>query len=205
MKRSKADAEATRLNLLRAALKVFNAKGFRGATLDDIASAARVTRGAIYHHFKNKAAIYQTLLAESSVKSRALVPAAIAAGGSFQAIIERVFHLQLMQLDADPDMRSQALFALRGDYAAVPAVRREISQRHSNTMQLLTQTFAEAQARGEVRADLAPRDLARMFVALQNGLLHLSSLPGQASAISESVAAFARMFIDGLQPTRKSG
>jgi AcrR family transcriptional regulator len=199
VKRSKADAELTRAALLKAALKVFTAKGYTRATLDEIARAARVTRGAVYHHFTDKAEIYQTLLLESSRKSKDLIPAAIAEGGSFLEIIERVFVRQLTQMETDPDLRAQALFALRGDYGSIDSVREEIARRHMQTLALLTQTFAEAQAGGVVRTDLAPRDIARAFIALQNGLVHLTSLPGQQHSITESAAALAKVLLAGIQ------
>ena len=199
MKRSKADAELTRAALLKAALKVFSAKGYARATLDEIARAARVTRGAVYHHFEDKAAIYQALLFESSRKSQDLIPAAIAEGGGFLEIIERVFVRQMMQIDSDPELRAQALFALRGDYMSIPSVRDEIERRHTQTWTMLTQTFAEAQAGGVVRTDLAPRDIARAFIALQNGLVHVSSLPGQTQAVGDSAAALAKVLIAGIR------
>lgn len=199
MKRSKADAELTRVALLKAALRVFTAKGYARATLDEIARAAKVTRGAVYHHFADKAAIYQALLFESSRKSQDLIPAAIAEGGSFPEIIERVFVRQMGQVESDPELRAMTLFALRGDYLSIDSVRDEIARRHAQTLTLLTQTFAEAQAGGVVRTDLAPRDIARAFLALQNGLMHLSSLPGQPHAVAESTAALAKVLLAGIQ------
>ncbi len=199
VKRSKDDAKQTREAVLKAALKVFSAKGYARATLDEIARAAKVTRGAVYHHFTDKAAIYQALLFESSRKSQDLIPAAIAEGGAFLDIIERIFVRQMIQISSDPELRAQALFALRGDYLSIPSVREEIERRHAQTWTMLTQTFAEAQAGGVVRTDLAPRDIARALIALQNGLVHVSSLPGQAQAIGDSTAALAKVLIAGIR------
>ena len=62
MRRTKEEAAVTRATLLKAALAVFSSKGYDATTLDDIASAAKVTRGAIYWHFKSKADLYNTLI-----------------------------------------------------------------------------------------------------------------------------------------------
>jgi TetR/AcrR family transcriptional regulator, acrAB operon repressor len=199
VKRSKADAALTRETLLNAALEVFRHKGFAATTLEEIADAARVTRGAIYHHFDNKAEIYQTLLLESGRKVRELIPAAIAEGGSFLQIVERVFVRQLLALEADQALRAEAVFALRGDYAPLESVQEVIAARHRQVVDQLTQTFAEAQAAQEVRPDLAPRDIARAFIALQTGLIHLSTLPGQQAAIGESALALAKVLIEGIR------
>ena len=62
MRRTKEEAAATRRQILAAALDLFSEKGYAATTLSEIAGAAGVTRGAIYHHFDNKTALYQTLL-----------------------------------------------------------------------------------------------------------------------------------------------
>ena len=50
--------EHTRNLLLDAAEEVFTAKGFEGASLDEIADTAGYTRGAIYKHFADKADLF---------------------------------------------------------------------------------------------------------------------------------------------------
>ena len=54
MRKTKEEAYQTRCNLLVAALSVFYERGVAQASLDEIAKAAGVTRGALYWHFKNK-------------------------------------------------------------------------------------------------------------------------------------------------------
>lgn len=61
MRRTKEDAEQTRLNLLEAAEQVFGKQGFAATRLSDIATEAGVTRGAIYHHFGNKMELFVAL------------------------------------------------------------------------------------------------------------------------------------------------
>ena len=51
MRRTQEEAEKTKSDLLAAGLKVFSKKGYQATRLNDIATAAKVTRGAIYHHF----------------------------------------------------------------------------------------------------------------------------------------------------------
>ena len=54
MRRTKEDAEQTRQHIISAAIKVMNEKGIGATRFEDIAIEANVTRGAIYHYFKNK-------------------------------------------------------------------------------------------------------------------------------------------------------
>lgn len=54
MRKTKAEAQQTRQALLDAALDVFYRRGVAHASLQEIAAAAGLTRGALYWHFKNK-------------------------------------------------------------------------------------------------------------------------------------------------------
>ena len=52
----------TRQHLLEAAAIVFGRKGFHGATLDEVASLAGFTKGAVYSNFKSKDDLFLALL-----------------------------------------------------------------------------------------------------------------------------------------------
>ena len=61
-RRTKEDAQATRAALLDAAERVFQQRGVSRTSLNEIAQAAGVTRGALYWHFKDKAALFNAML-----------------------------------------------------------------------------------------------------------------------------------------------
>lgn len=61
VRRTKEDAQETRTLILDTAEQVFREKGVGHTTLAEIATAAGVTRGAIYWHFENKAALLQAM------------------------------------------------------------------------------------------------------------------------------------------------
>ena len=56
--------EANRDRILLAARKVFGARGFRGATIEEIADEAGLSNGAIYYNFDSKDALFLALLDE---------------------------------------------------------------------------------------------------------------------------------------------
>ncbi len=55
------NAAATRAAILAAARQLFTAKGYDRASIDDIAAAAQVTSGALYHHFQSKREIMRAV------------------------------------------------------------------------------------------------------------------------------------------------
>ena len=65
LKKTKEETELTRKNILKSALKLFSTKGYTLTTLQDIATDSNVTRGAVYHHFKDKTDLYKAVIAEN--------------------------------------------------------------------------------------------------------------------------------------------
>lgn len=65
MKRTAEASAATRAALLDAALFEFAEKGVAAATLAGVAARAGVTRGAVYHHFADKAALHLAVLSDA--------------------------------------------------------------------------------------------------------------------------------------------
>ncbi len=55
-------SQRSRARVLDAALRLFSHRGYRATSMRDIAHAARVSTGNVYHHFNSKQAIFRTLL-----------------------------------------------------------------------------------------------------------------------------------------------
>lgn len=62
VRRTKEEAQATRNLILDTAEVVFHERGVSRSTLNDIAQAAGLTRGAIYWHFKDKADVFNAMM-----------------------------------------------------------------------------------------------------------------------------------------------
>jgi len=61
-RKTKAEAEATRARILDAAEQLFERAGVARTTLQEIAQAAGVTRGAVYWHFKDKVDLFNAMM-----------------------------------------------------------------------------------------------------------------------------------------------
>lgn len=58
----------TRAAILKTARQLFGDRGFENTTIDDIAVAAGVAKGAIYHHFKTKEALFEAVFTQVSLE-----------------------------------------------------------------------------------------------------------------------------------------
>jgi AcrR family transcriptional regulator len=76
-------SEATRSALLETATAMFAERGYLRTSLDDIAVATQVTRGAVYHHFENKQAVFEAVF--DALEQRMMVRVSEAARGQSDA------------------------------------------------------------------------------------------------------------------------
>jgi AcrR family transcriptional regulator len=58
--------EKTKAAIVKAAKRIFGERGFATATMDDIAAGARVAKGAVYHHFPTKEALFEAVFEQVS-------------------------------------------------------------------------------------------------------------------------------------------
>ena len=201
MKRTKEEAAATRATVLKAALSVFSAKGYAAATLDDVAAAAKVTRGAIYWHFKSKADLYNTLTGELSARGANLVQQAAAEGGTFVEILKRIFVRQCALIEEDREARAVMELALfkTGHTPELQAGRRKQLEAGNALLEGITAAMAQGIAQGFLRDDMEPADMARAFLAFENGAIQLWLTSPKSFSLKESSKSFADILIAGLQ------
>ena len=82
-------SEATRDALLSAARRLFAAKGYAATGTPEIVAAAKVTRGALYHHFADKADLFRAVVEREHATIAAEIEAAApAAEDPLAAIVE---------------------------------------------------------------------------------------------------------------------
>jgi AcrR family transcriptional regulator len=74
-----AQGEETQRVLRRQARKLFAQKGYSGANTNELVERAKVTKGALYHHFTNKRELYQAVVEDMEQE---LVERIEAAGGA---------------------------------------------------------------------------------------------------------------------------
>jgi AcrR family transcriptional regulator len=69
------NAAATRAALLRVARKLFTERGYTDTATEEVVRRARVTRGALYHHFRDKQDLFKAVLDEEQMKLAASIKA----------------------------------------------------------------------------------------------------------------------------------
>lgn len=86
-RRTAEDAEQTRLTILETARTQFATLGYEGVTMEGVAVAAELTRGAVYHHFGGKAGLFRVVLEQIlSEQGEHILATAEQASGAFAGL-----------------------------------------------------------------------------------------------------------------------
>jgi AcrR family transcriptional regulator len=92
----------TRAALLRAAGRVFAEHGFHQATLDTVAAAAGVSKGALYHYFPSKEQLFVALLEDRLGAGLSDIEAVIGERGSDSEQLGAALETFLRRINSDP-------------------------------------------------------------------------------------------------------
>ena len=200
MRRTKEEAEKTRQDLFKAALSIFSQKGYASTTLEDVAQEAGVTRGAIYWHFGGKAEMYSALLDKYSARASDIVQDAAAEGGRMVEILRRIFVRLLEAVESDQALRAvMEINLFKTEYS--PELADTFSKQIESSRTLLSgiaQAMQQGIAAGELSSDLDPADMARAFIAFQNGILHLWLMDPSAFELGERAPQMAEILMAGI-------
>jgi TetR/AcrR family acrAB operon transcriptional repressor len=195
MRRTKEETEVTRNTLLDAALTVFSRQGYADTRLEDIAQAAGVTRGAIYHHFGGKVELYNALVAERFARANRVWEEAIQQGGTPLQRLRRMMVRSLQYLEEDPEYRAvQELVTFKtGHVAELADGLRKKQEGTRRLLEYLTNLIEQGRAAGEIRPEVSSHDAALAVLGLLNGVSlvwlidpNLFSLRAQAERIVDS-------------------
>ena len=202
MRRTQAEADTTRTQIMHSALDLFSARGYRATTLAGVAQAAGVTRGAVYHHFADKAALYRAIVDEANERSQEVLAAAIAAGGSWEEVCRRIFVALHATIENDALIRAAVVLSLRetGSVPGLADVREHQQQTSRGLLDAVTSFMAQGVAQGTLRADLSPAQLARAFLALNQGLIHLWLAGGADFGLADASPAVVEALFNGITP-----
>jgi TetR/AcrR family acrAB operon transcriptional repressor len=182
-RRTKEDAAATRDSILDAAEQLFVKQGVSGTTLQHIATAAGVTRGAIYWHFLDKGAMFNAMMERVKTPLESAMQQFTDANPAdpMEALRESLMNVFRVTV-ADPKARRVFEIAtLKMEYIdELSAVRERRKQNQAAFMARTESRIREAMATGQVRADVDPYAVAMGSWVVVDGLLRAWLLDQQA-------------------------
>lgn len=195
VRRTQADrSAATREALVAAARRLFAAQGFADVSTDAIAAEAGVTRGALYHQFADKIALFDAVLdtVEAEIAAR-LAAAAAAAAVSDPVEGMRQAVRAWLEICVEPETRRIAL--IDGPSVLGWARWREVCQRH--VFGLVQAVLTQGMDMGRIRPQPV-RPLTHVLMgASDEAALYVAEATDRAQARTEMTEVLNKL-IDGI-------
>jgi AcrR family transcriptional regulator len=193
-------SEERKNQILEAAVAVFARLGCRAARMDDVASQAWLSKGALYLYYKSKdaiiAALLQHLFAQEFKQLQALVESE-----SKEQVVEQLLILT-RQLAAMMQWMGR-LMPITFEFYAIAGrdkdVRQFLKEYFRDYRQLLTRLIERGIEQGEF-GDIDAEATAITLVALFEGLALLFFVDAEATQWAEQVETSVRLLLHGLQP-----
>jgi TetR/AcrR family transcriptional repressor of bet genes len=196
------NTDERRLQIMGALVKVMAKRGYDGASVADIARAARLTPGLVHYHFKNKQEILLAALRDLVARRDASLEARLGAAGG-DAIAELTafidFHLGL-GADADPEALA-CWILLSGEALREPRVRVEFEEALQVRMARLADVIRRGVRQRLFKCD-RPDEAASALVALIQGYFVLAATARNTIPRGSAAASAKRMAEGLLRPSR---
>lgn len=183
--------------ILHAAVRVFAEKGYHGCRIADVARAANVAYGLVYHYFRNKDELLESVFAEQwAILLNALRAIDAGAGSASEKIASAVGFVFDVYKTAPAAVRVLLLEVTRTPNALRAGSTRETFEEASR---IVADVVQQGKDRGEFRADLDPvvsaaAILGAMELALSGMVVGLIGVPASADEVERvkrQVVAFA--------------
>jgi TetR/AcrR family transcriptional regulator, fatty acid metabolism regulator protein len=196
------EATDRRSELVEAAVRVFARKGFHGSRVGDIAEEAGVAHGLLYHYFRSKEELLETIFRETW---RDVLDAVRSVEETDETARERLAGIAKILLRAwqrDPDL----VRVLVREVTRSSHLQKQIDE-IDQAFAGLARIIARGQEEGEFRADLDPRMISYVFYGALEEIL-TGWVLGQLDDGDEQIAAAEQTVIEfvcgGLAPDREA-
>jgi TetR/AcrR family acrAB operon transcriptional repressor len=207
-RRTKEEAQETREQVLDAAEQVFRERGVGHASLAEVADAAGVTRGAIYHHFASKAELFEAMLARAEMPLDAAFDTPQVPVADPLATVREIAIKALLHLTSSDRVRNIFEVAfLRCEYTdeLAPVEQRHLQER-SHCLGFSGSLLEQAVERGQLPPDTDTRLASHLLYALIGGLMRDWVQAPASFDLKTAAPQLVDLFLAGLRaaPPRRS-
>jgi AcrR family transcriptional regulator len=201
VRKTKEEALETRERILDAAIEVFFDKGVTGASLEEIAEQAGVTRGAIYWHFRNKLDLFEALHEQLhlSVIDKILNDLETDHPHPLQQLETLCIGL-LSALEQDQRQRKiLSVFFMKCDYSGDMAVilDRQNASKHKS-IALFAQYFERAKRQQHLDVNADPHTIALALSFYLTGIVNDNLRDPSFTNMAQQAPRFMRQFFVGI-------
>ena len=201
MKRTKENADITRQQLLESALRVFSEKGYAATRLSDIAVAANVTRGAIYHHFGNKKELFIALFRNRSDPYFQIVSEILSSDLPSIEKFQKLITTLLKKFEGDELFQADNRLRMQhnGSITDIKKIKGAFEEDIKRLFTMAEKAVQAGQQTGEIRNDLAASDIVVFLFALLRGIAGILEGRNLKQAIIGKAEVMTELFLEGIK------
>jgi AcrR family transcriptional regulator len=196
--------QATRRHIIEAATRLFAEAGYETVSIETILQACGISRGALYHHFAGKEAVFTAVLEAVEERIAARLVSAASGAADPVAALRAGCAAWLDLADEDPVVRRVVLTEAPGVIGW--QAWRALDERY--TLGLIRSALAAASAAGRMRAESVEVSAHVLLAALAEVALLIARSPGDATLMRNGREVVER-FLDSLfappAPPRRDG
>jgi AcrR family transcriptional regulator len=190
--------EEARTRILAAANQVFGEKGYRQATMDDVAKTLGVSKGALYLYFASKEELFEALCRTEPLAFKEILYSTFSENKEPLESAGEFFDRMLKRYGSDSGLS----FEIFSEASHNPSLRRVLKKTQDDYAATLMSYLEEGRKRGLIDKELDLRSITYTLIALWNGIetLIVTGLP-VADARRAWLEGFKAIFLQ--PPTHK--
>ncbi len=162
-------SEQTREHIVAAASRLFVRKGFAATSIADLAKAVKLTKGALYHHFESKEAIFFAVVESVRTAWSHSVAREVAGSRDAQSRLETLLDSHARFLQSNESF-CLVMNGLMMEMEGVnPRYLGALQQVYAEMARYIQQIVKKGQAAGQIRGDIDAELIALSIVGTLRG------------------------------------
>ena len=161
-----------------AALKIFLQKGYDATSISDVVTECKVTKGGIYHHFKNKEELFIEAIDYLFDRFEELERTIYSESTNFKQILHEYFgslsnisEVLCTMTDSENLDVNNFYMLITNAFIKFPQIRKKHGKLHLKNQEILVEIIKKAQQEGQIKDNIDCETMAFMINALAEGTM----------------------------------
>lgn len=189
----------TRDRIVASALALFARRGYAATSIQDIVSAAEVTKPALYYYFDSKAALYQAIVDRAHEERFQLMQATVGKDGDIRSQLVELIAGRFEFLLKNRDLMRVAYATAFAAEEELPAEIKRLEKAVRN-FDFVHDVIVAAQKRGELELCYDSRELAFAIHGLMNIYIMNDLLHPECKLCRPTAERIVDLFLSGAAP-----
>lgn len=172
-RRTKEEAEQTRLEIMKASLDLFSEKGYSKTTFDEIAKRINRTKGAVYWHFRNKPDLLIAIIKDVATQTNEHISTIVPETENINDLKKYfLYHAQLIKDNSElRKFMFFALYQMEWSENIYKKVKQSLEDILDGPKKRIKQTLLSMKEKGKLTPDTDEDEIAEIFYSFWKGVV----------------------------------